>query len=99
MAAFIRNESALAMLYGARPSDYQGTTPPVVCEVREHARLVSVHATDHGVLVAAEVNGILHLIRALTCDQQELNVLSPTDRARVAAAVATLHRDAEVGDG
>ena len=90
----------LIALFGQpEPRDaYQGTQPPAVAVAREPARLLSVRATGRIALVLIEDAGQTRLIRATTCDQPELDVLSPTDRATIAAAVATLHREGGPAD-
>ena len=87
----------MGLLYGR--DAYQGTQPPAVAVVREPARLLSVRATGRIALVLIEDRGNVRLIRAEHCDAPELAVLSPSDRATVAAAVATLHREGGPADG
>jgi hypothetical protein len=81
----------MRLLYGR--DAYQGTTPPSVCEVRAYAELVEIRAAGRAALVLVREGTDVHLIRATRCDEPGLEVLSPSDRARVAAAVATLNRD------
>lgn len=83
-----QGRAELIALHGERA----GSHPPHVAEARTHARVISIRSTPAAVLVAIEDAGQVRLIRAATSDAAELAVLSASDRARVAAAVASLHR-------
>ncbi|MFO1493322.1 MAG: hypothetical protein U1F26_01510 [Lysobacterales bacterium] len=82
----------LRELYGQPRDAYQGTRPPAAAQPREHARLLSCRPSGRLVLVLIEHEGETRLLRAEHCDAPELAVLSATDRASVAAAVAGLLR-------
>lgn len=94
MAAHIRHGSALAMVYGTRDS-YRGEFPQPIAEVPTYADLIEIRAAPLAALVLVKDRGTTRQIRATRCDEPGLEVLAPSDRAKVAAAVATLHRDAQ----
>lgn len=87
--------SLQAELYGR--SRYEGTHPPAVAEPRTHAKLIEVRAAPRAVLVLVREGNRLHLIEATRCDEPALDVLAPSDRARIASAVHTWARDAQEG--
>lgn len=80
-------------VYGQPRDAYQGTRPPAEAQPREHARLLSCRPSGRLVLVLIEHDGETRLLRVEHCDAPELAVLSATDRASVAAAVAGLLRE------
>lgn len=88
-----------AELLTLHASERAGAHPPNVAAVRESARVLSIRATSAAVLVAIEDAGTVRLIRAATSDAPELAVLAPSDRAKVAAAVASLHRAGRADGG
>lgn len=72
-------------LYGAHP-------PPTI-QARTPARVLSIRSTGKAALVLIEEPGAeVRLLRIERSDDHSLSVLSASDRARVCAAVATVHR-------
>jgi hypothetical protein len=96
MAAHIRNEPALALIYGHSRDNYQGTTPAPVAEPREPVRLVSFRRFSDGVLLLVEVAGDVRIFRVTALDSAGLELLSAADRANVQSALATIKQ--EVGN-
>lgn len=98
MAADHRQQHMMALraeLYGR--SEYEGVTLPKVAEVRTYAELIGLTAAPREVLVLIRAGDKWHLIRATRSDEPGLEVLSPSDRALVASAVHSLHRDSREG--
>lgn len=87
----------LIALHAEKP----GSAPPAVAEVRKPARLITCrpHPFEHIVLVAAEIDGRVELLRISRSDDHALSVLSASDRARVAAMVSAMHCAAHHQDG
>lgn len=73
---------------------YQGAHPPAVAVPRVYAELIEIRAAPRAALVLVRDGKQVHLIRAARSDEPGLEVLSPSDRARVASAVHALNREA-----
>lgn len=87
--------SLQAELYGR--SRYEGTHQPLIAEPRAYAQLIEVRAAPRAVLVLVRDGNRLHLIEAARSDEPTLDVLAPSDRARVASAVHAWARDSQEG--
>ena len=77
---------------------YQGEFKPAVATPREPADVLSVRSTGRTALVLVRDHGHVRLLEITSSDSPELSILSASDRAMVASAVASLHRQREVGD-
>jgi hypothetical protein len=95
VAAHIRNEPALALIYGTR-DNYIGEFQKPVAEVREPATIVHMRRSGDCLLIAINDAGDVRFIRVGRLDSPGLELLSALDRATVTSALAAMQR--EVGD-
>lgn len=96
MVATMQRHTALqAELYGQPRDNYRGEFPQPVAAAPAYADLIEIRAAPRAALVLIRDGTDIHLIRATRCDEPGLEVLSPSDRAKVASAVHALHRDAQ----
>lgn len=87
----------LALFGQPQPRDhYTGTTPPAVAAPRDPADVLSVRSTGRTALVLVRDHGHVRLLTITSSDSPELSILSASDRAMVASAVASLHRQTGV---
>jgi hypothetical protein len=73
-------------------SDYEGTTPPAVAEIRQPAKLMHMRPSGDHLLIAINDNGNVRLIRVTTLDAPGLELLSATDRAAAQSALSQAWR-------
>lgn len=92
MTARIEHQPALAMIYGARPSDYQGEFLPAIAEIRVPVRIVSMRRSGSVVLLAIAEGTDITYLRVSSLDDPRLQVLGANDRSRVHSALATLNQ-------
>jgi hypothetical protein len=93
MTAKIRNESALAMLYGQPRDNYQGEFVPPVAEVRAPVRLVNFRKFSDGVLMLVNDGGDVRIFKVDKLDSPGLELLSAQDRANVQSALVAGKRE------
>jgi hypothetical protein len=93
MTAHIRNEPALALIYGHSRDNYQGEFQAPIAEPREPVRLVNFRRFTDGVLMLVNDDGDVRILRVDKLDSPGLELLSAQDRANVQSALVAGKRE------
>lgn len=94
MAAYIRNESALAALYGR--SNYEGTFRPLIAKVRPPVRVIQMRRNNYHLVIATSDGRNVATMVVDKMDSPGLELLTAMDRANAQSALRAMQ--AEVGD-
>lgn len=94
MPAHIRNQSALALIYGTR-DNYVGEFQPPVAEIRQPAKLIHMRRSGNTVLLAITDGADVTYLRVTSPDDPRLQVLGADDRNQVQALAIAIKRTAQ----